>query len=144
MEMPNSQAGCGNVLGHYLKISLETPEFPPEPFQEMARPETAPERPPQDPPAYEHHIESIVYAIGHGLCLMASMGVLWLLLQAPIEPRRLITAFVVWLLLGFVCYKAILGVRYGSSIRLYKDYLELANLAPLKVITRGEVAYFRE
>jgi hypothetical protein len=143
--MAKTQAGCANVVVGLFNIAMDTPVIPLDAdLPQQPAPEVSQRPQPYGPPKYEHHIEPIIYAIGHGFSMLASLGILWMLLQGPMEPRRVITALVMWGVCAFCSYKALLGVRYGCTMRLYKGHLELTVLGPTRVITAGEVAYFRE
>lgn len=100
--------------------------------------------PPPPPPTYEYEVEPQVYLVGHTLCLLFSLGALWLLLQSPITPHHLEAALIAWAILAGCMFWMIQGVRYGCRVRLYKGYIELRMLCPTRMLAAGEVAYFRE
>jgi len=95
-------------------------------------------------PAYEHVIEPELYFAGLLICLLACLCVLWILLQGDLSSKRFLGAFVTWCGLGMCAYKALQGVRYGYRLRLYREYVELAALAPPQLMSKHQIACFKE
>jgi hypothetical protein len=127
------------------------PELPePEPMQER-RPETparaavAGQRTqPPEPPAYEHYVEPEFYFAGLLICLLGSVVVLWNLLEGELTPPRILTAAGLWIVLSILYLKALQGVRYGTIVRLYEGYVELAVLSPIQRLSKQDIAHFHD
>ena len=95
-------------------------------------------------PAYEHVVEPEMYFAGLLICLLACLCVLWVFISGDMNIKRFLTALLMWTGLGFCCYKALQGVRYGYRLRLYREYVELAAMAPPQVMSKHQIVCFKE